>query len=200
MVLAAVRQLAGNGSVATASVRDVQRLTGLSRGAVSRALGRLRESGVLVLQRRAKHPHAADRYRIVQEPARQTDPLWSSMGLGEVAGMVFHGLGNGELWTVRQLADALDISASTIRGALLRLHSAGLVNGTRPGNDRNPRKTHWQLLDDAEHLRWVSNWLTADRQALRQRRIQQERFEYAQVWSLTDSRQQWDIRSSVVAV
>ena len=64
--------------------------------------------------------------------------------------------------TVQELSEVTGASASTVRTALIRLHSAGLIDGTDLKGNKSPRKRRWRRFMDDEYLKWYEDWLVGE--------------------------------------
>ena len=164
IVLRYLQDLAPHGTAITVSVRQIVAATGISRGTVARSLKRLSGSGSIRRLRHSGHTQHADRY-VVCSPitAENSGPfLWSTYGLGPTACKVLSAMPTAGDVTVQELSEVTGASASTVRTALIRLHSAGLIDGTDLKGNKSPRKRRWRRFMDDEYLKWYEDWLVGE--------------------------------------
>lgn len=161
IVLGYLQAQAPHGTAITVSVRQIVTATGISRGTVVRSLKRLSGSDAIRRLPHSGHTQHADRYVVCSSVlAENTSPfLWSAHGLGPTAWKVLSAMPTDTDVTVQELSDATGASPSTVRTALIRLHSAGLIDGTDLKGNQSPRKRQWRLINDDEYLKWYEEWL-----------------------------------------
>lgn len=179
-VLTALIQIAGGSSVVTASARQIAKRTGIARATVARAIRRLVKAGRLTPAKTASHFNAARRY-VITDPhvdVVQGSPLWSRLGLGATAGVVYAAL-RPEAWTTTTEVQArTGMSRSCILENLKRLHSSGLINGCNPKDDQSPLKRIWLRYDDPDYFDNYEQILTAGRLKIMTRRLSEEQADW----------------------
>ena len=180
VALKAMAERGPTGSTITVSLRDLMLITGLGRGTIDRSIKRLIGRGHIARLKSSRHTQHARRYRVLESPAtdHQTSFLWSKHGLGASA-LLIHCVMPADVWmTVRQLRELLGCSESTIRTALLKLHSAGLVNGLNSLDDRRANKREWMRLNDDDYLKFYEEWLTRPAQESVNDKVKREQAEW----------------------
>jgi predicted transcriptional regulator len=150
------------GDVVTISLRGICAHTGIPRGSVARALNRLESKGSIERLKSSTHTTHANRYRVCKLPSIGLEPsfLWSRYGLGATSSLIYHAIPQESWIQVCELAALVKCSRNTVRTALMRLHSAGLINGMNMQDDRKPRKTHWRCFNSNDYLSEYTHWLT----------------------------------------
>lgn len=172
IVLACMWSMLPHGTVVTASVREIERRTLLSRGVISRSLTRLNADGkIRRLTRPVASLNAANRYQLVA-PAKDSSPLWSRHVLGPSARAIYYALPLEPGLTVRDVSETVGCSLPTSRSALKKLVSAGIV-------DRDAKRRYFRTAD-ADYIQWVENYFCSDLLRTTSRRIDKEQF----VWNL----------------
>lgn len=161
-VLNALKARGKAGVALTVSVRDIIKDTGTPRGTVARSLKRLIDAGSIQRLPRSGHTQHADRYLLIasQGEAVPITFLWSKYGLGPTASLIYDAMPEGFWLTVPEIRDKVGASSGTIRENLLRLHSAGLIDGRNPFNDQRSTKLQWCRLLDDRYGEWYTEWLT----------------------------------------
>ena len=179
-VLKAIAERGPTGSAITVSIRELMAVTGLGRGTICRSIDRLIERGRLVRLKGSRHTQHAHRYRVLEETRidHKTSFLWSNYGLGASTLIVYCGMPTDEWVTIRQMRDRVGCSWSTIRTALLKLHSAGLVNGVNSLDDRRAKKQKWMRLSDEFYLQAYEQWLTRDTQESVKSKVKKEQAQW----------------------
>jgi predicted transcriptional regulator len=162
VVLSVMLDRSSGRDAVTVSLRDITKQTGISPESARQSIQRLIKSGAIEKLKSSGHTAHASRYSILSRPesAIQAAFLWSNYGLGQTARLICEELSPVTWLTARQVAEAVGCSIATVRKALLKLHSAGLVDGRNVKIDRNPRKTHWQRFEDDDYADFYSRWLT----------------------------------------
>jgi DNA-binding GntR family transcriptional regulator len=188
--------------VVTISLREITMETGISVESVRRSIVRLVAGGAIERLKHSRHTAHAHRYRILNRADTSIRPsfLWSSKGLGQTARIIHAELKPDSWKTTKQIAEGTNCSEATVRKALLHLHSAGLISGRNPRNDRSLRKTHWQRLDDANYLTRYETWLTrkAAEETRRKMRRQQMEWKSRELNRVRETlRPEWDKRNDV---
>lgn len=167
-VLACLWSMLPRGEVVTASLRDIEERTLISRGTIARSLQRLRDAGDIQLLPSSRSLNAANRYRLLRSATAVASPVWSRRGLGPAAYVVHEVMRADEPMTVREIAARTGLSTSTVRTALERLVSAGLSE-----QDESRR---YVRRDDQEYMDWYAQWLVGDALESTSRKIRRERF------------------------
>ena len=178
-VFAALCTLPSNGRTVTASLREIQKLTGQGRGTVAKALQRLCEERRIEATgnaRTANWGRAAHSYRILRPHASDPSFLWTKFGLGVTARLIYEAMPKSTWIPVREVSQAAEVSARTAQKYLIRLLSAGLVDCGAGGT--------WFKFDDDEYLAWYENWLVGSVKKSAQRQLTQQQCEWK---AITDS-------------
>jgi len=179
-VLKAIAERGPTGSAITVSIRELMAETGLGRGTICRSIDRLIKRGRLVRLKGSSHTQHAHRYRVLEETRidHKTSFLWSNYGLGASALIIFSSMPIDEWLTIHRLRDLVNCSESTIRTALLKLHSAGLVNGVNLVDDQLTSKRQWMRLDDVGYLHKYEDWLTRSAQESVKSKVKKEQAQW----------------------
>ena len=173
LVLAAMHALPSNGRTVTASVRELQKKTGFSRGAVSRAIQRCVEAGWIQRtgnRRKSPRLRAADSYRLLAPAPTLPSWLWSTHGLGATAFLLFDATPTHQAAKTQEIAASAGVSVSTAQRRLRELLSVGIVD--------NPKRGWWIRYADSDYLHQVAEFLTHEAKTKRIRLIRQEQAEY----------------------
>jgi predicted transcriptional regulator len=180
LVLKAIKDSSRGMRVITVSLRDIEKLTLISKTSIGRSIKRLMVSGVLKRFPIANHPQAAARYEILDTEALtlEPSPLWSRKGLGTTPAHIYQSMVPGTEYTVRELGALTDIPVSTIRSNLKKLYSAALIDGINRIDGANPRKRHWVRIDDDAFLIETEVRLMAEQEEMTHRRIRREQNEW----------------------
>ena len=180
LVLKAIMDSSRGMRVITLSLRDIEKLTLISKTSIGRSIKRLMASGVIKRFPIANHPHAAARYEILEADAftLEPSPLWSRKGLGTTPAHIYQSMVPGTEYTVRELGALTGVPVSTIRSNLKKLYSAALIDGINRVDDANPRKRHWVRIDDDAFLIETEERLMAEQEEMTHRRIRYEQNEW----------------------
>lgn len=173
LVLAAMHALPSNGRTVTASVRELQKKTGFSRGAAARAIHRCVEVGWIQPtgnRRKSAWWRAADSYRLLTPAPTLPSWLWSAHGLGATAFLLFDATPTHEATSTKEIAATADVSMSTAQRYLKRLLSLGLVD--------KPTRGCWIRLDDPDYFTEAERFLTHEPMIKRIRWIREEQAEF----------------------
>jgi predicted transcriptional regulator len=186
IALGYLQDLAPHGTAITVSVRQIVAATGISRGTVARSLKRLSASGAIRRLRHSGHTQHANRYVVCLPITEEnSDPfLWSTHGLGPTACKVFSAMPTAADVTVQELSEVTGASPSTVRTALIRLHSAGLIDGTDLKGNKSPRKRRWRRFMDDEYLKWYEDWLVGEAKEAVHTKVEREQNQ----WRLRETR------------
>ena len=175
LVLAAMWELPSNGKTVTASVREIQKLTGLGRGTVSKALQRCAEDGWIIPTGNAKRSpnwRTANSFRLIRESTAPPSFLLSRNGLGVTSFLIWLHVNEDEWSTTDALAVATQMSTKTAKQYLLRLHSVGLV-------DRH--RDQWIRIASSDELNSLEDRYMGDHKRIFVRHVTEEQV----VWKKT---------------
>lgn len=173
LVLAAMHALPSNGRTVTASVRELQKKTGFSRGAVARTIRRCIEAGWIQPtgnRRKSAWWRAADSYRLLTPAPTLPSWLWSDDGLGATAFLLFDATPTHEATSTKEIAATAGVSMSTAQRYLKRLLSLGLVD--------KPTRGWWIRLNDPGYFTEAERFLTHEAMIKRTRWIREEQAEF----------------------
>lgn len=173
LVLAAMHVLPSNGRTVTASLRELQKKTGFSRGAVSRAIQRCAEAGWIEPthnRRPTLWSRAADSYQLLTPAPTLPSWLWSAHGLGATAFLLFDATPIHQATSTKEIAATAEVSMSTAQRYLKRLLSLGLVD--------KPKQGWWIRLDDSDYFTEAERFLTHQPMIKRIRLIREEQAEF----------------------
>ena len=173
LVLAAMHALPSNGRTVTASLRELQKQTGFSRGAVARAIRRCVEAGWIEPtgnRRPTLWSRAADSYRLLAPAPALPSWLWSTHGLGATTFLMFDATPTSQAAKTKEIAATAGVSVSTAQRSLRKLLSVGVVD--------NPKRGWWVRCADPDYLQQVAEFLTHEAKTKRIRWIRQEQADF----------------------
>jgi predicted transcriptional regulator len=173
LVLAAMHALPSNGRTVTASLRELQKQTGFSRGAAARAIHRCVEAGWIEPtgnRRPTLWSRAADSYRLLAPAPALPSWLWSTHGLGATTFLIFDATPTSQAAKTKEIAATAGVSVSTAQRGLRKLLSVGVVD--------NPKRGWWIRYADSDYLHQVAEFLTHEAKTKRIRLIREEQAEF----------------------
>ena len=144
-VHAAICDLPSNGKTVTASIREIMKLTGQSRGSVARTIKLCVEARWIEPTNNARNGawwRAANSYRILTQTLIKPSFLWSGYGIGPTSGLIYNAMPIGQWHSATQVAQLAGVSSSTARKHLPHLMSAGLL-------DSDEQEQYCRIDDDA---------------------------------------------------
>lgn len=172
-VLAAICNLPSNGQTVTASLREIVKCTGLSRGSVARTLTFCVEEGWLEPTNNARHGswyRAANSYRIRRTTENKPSYLWSGHGLGPTAGLIYHAMPIGQWISTIHTSQLSEVTAKTVRKYLQHLMSACLIELDENGQ--------WCRIDDDDYFKRTEERLTGENRKALNRKVREEQIEW----------------------
>ena len=177
-VHAAICDLPSNGKTVTASVREIMKRTGQTRGCVARTIKLCAEAQWIEPTHNARNGawwRAANSYRILTETSTKPSFLWSGQGIGPTAGLIYNAMPVGQWHSTIQIAQLAGVSSSTARKHLPHLMSASLLDHDEQGK--------YCRIDDDEYFTRTEERLTGQTRKAINRKVREEQIK----WQETDN-------------
>lgn len=180
IVLSALWALPSNGKTVTASLREIQKLTGLARGTVAAALRRCVDFGKIGKvgnSRRTDWWGAADSFRLLEPPIAQPSWLWCRAGFGVTGVLILMSMSPSESMTTAEIAEAASVAPRTVRKYMAKFHSAAFVVSEDRGR--------WRRLDDPEYFALYEEFLVGRVKRLGCRQLTEQQVTFKKVIDAT---------------
>jgi len=172
-VHAAICDLPSNGKTVTASIREIMKLTGGSRGSVERSRKLCVMDGRIEPTNNARTGiwlRAANSFKILRTTSIKPSYLWSGHGLGPTIGLIYNSMPKEQWLSTIQIADVAEVSTRTSRDSLRKLMSTGLIDCRENGQ--------WRRFDDDDYFKRTEERLTGRSRKTLKRKVLEEQIEW----------------------